>query len=84
MILFIHLNVSLTCPIFQATSEGKHITPGLLSVLHKQLQGDTTVPINELKAKWAQLSLPGDRLDMIGNKQFFRKVAHSPCSSGSW
>jgi len=50
---------------FEATSEGKHITPGLLSVLHKQLQGDTTVPINELKAKWAQLSLPGDRLDEI-------------------
>lgn len=46
---------------FEPTSEGKNITPGLLSVLHKQLRVQETVPVQELKTKWAQLSLPADR-----------------------
>jgi len=50
---------------FEQVEEAQPITPGLLSVLHRQLQYETTVPVDTLRQKWIQLSLPKDRLEEI-------------------
>jgi len=50
---------------FEPIPDGQQMTPGLLSVLHKQLCGKETVAMQELKSMWVQLSLPSDRLDEI-------------------